>query len=299
VKTLICIPTYRGAHRVAAAVQSILKWTQQSETPYEIVLGDDGSPDRGEALKNVGRRYGCAVICHDKNRGIPAIWNTLFNSRDYPYKVMLNDDILVTEHWLTCMRYFLQSNPHAAGAGWSMYFTVFEDYPQILMDDSFVVPRDPITKIPTPEKRHHSEGQRPGRVMCPVGSCFALTQEKWKTVGEFDERFLSFHEESDFFTRAASLGLPSYGLTYPAVWHLWSQTFRENPELNAGWRMQHSRKLYCEKWKVPQKYWDRPFDWTNPLLLAPLPPNVVKWLDPGLKAREELEPRDTRIPPEE
>lgn len=297
-EVLLGIATYRGAYRVAACLQSIQKHTPE-DLNYEIVLCDDGSPDKGAALQAVGTKYNCEVICHKGNRGISASWNTLMNSREYPYKVILNDDILVTRGWLKHMLYFLKNNPKASGASWPLYFTVYDDYPKILGGDMSVMPRDPITKEPRPEYRDREVCVRPGRIMCFSGCCFAIRNDMWKTIGQFDENFLSFFEESDWGTRAASMGFASYGLAYPAVWHIWSKTFSESPELNAGWRMQDSRLKYQAKWNVPEKYWGREFDYTNPLLMPKIPPNEVKWLDPGDVERVDMEPPDTRKGPVE
>ena len=292
---LIGINTYKGASRVDACVQSIHKHTTGD---YEIVLCDDGSPDRGEALRIVANRHRCDVICHYKNRGIPAAWNTLMKSRDYPIKVILNDDILVTRGWLKHMVYFLKNNPKAAGVSWPLYFTVFGDYPRILASDPSVMPRDPLTKVEKPEYRTQGWGARPGKIMCMSGCAFAMTNEMWKKVGEFDETFLSFHEESDWGTRAAAMGLASYGLSYPAVWHIWSQTFGDSPELNSHWRMKDSRAKYCTKWNIPEKYWGNPFEYMNPKLMPQIPPNEVRWLDPGDVERVDTEQPDTRKGPE-
>lgn len=91
---------------------------------------------------------------------------------------------------------------------------------------------------------------------------------------------------SDFGTKLAQKGFKSYGLTYPMLWHVWSQTFRENPELEARKTMQMSHQAYIEKWGVPKEYWDMPFDYTNPKYMSKIPRQKVKWLGANGKVYE-------------
>lgn len=61
-------------------------------------------------------------------------------------------------------------------------------------------------------------------------------------------------------------------------WHVWSQTFRENPELEAGKVMWASHQAYIEKWQVPKEYWAMPFDYTNPKYMSKIPRQRITWL---------------------
>lgn len=143
-----------------------------------------------------------------------------------------------------------------------------------------------------------------GRVVhnCAAGACFAIHYDKFNLVkewnkqhgltGGFPEEYLSFHEESHMFTVLAMHGFPSYGLTYPQVWHLWSATFRDSPELNAGWRMAHSRQMYCKVFGVPEKYYSNPFRWTHPHVMSKVPPYPVTWMNPDGKWASDMDPQN-------
>ena len=300
-KISIGIPTYGGSTRMEWCLRSIYNVSNGrglEAHDAHIVLLDDGSKDGGEGVRILGQKYGVPTIVFPNNRGIPAAWNALTDHYNADITILLNDDIIVTPGWLEAMVYFLENNPKAGFASWIFYFTKDEDMPKLLNGES-VIPRDPITKEPKPEKIGECEGARPGRIMCPSGCCFAFKREMYELVREynktigltgcFPEEFISFHEESHAGTVLAKHGFSSYGLTSPHLWHIWSATFGASPELNAAWRMQHSRAMYCKAWDVPPEFHQNPFNYTNPLLMPKIPPNLVKWMDPQMQPREELE----------
>jgi hypothetical protein len=148
--------------------------------------------------------------------------------------------------------------------------------------DLKVVPRDPMSKRQTPERRDY-EAHPPGRVMCPSGNLFAFRKKDYDALGGFDEGFASFFEESDFGTAmAAKLGKIGVQLNWPMCWHRWSATFGTNPELRAGQRMAASRARYIDKWQVPPDFRSdppkSPFDYTNPKHLGAIGDVYVEYV---------------------
>lgn len=86
---------------------------------------------------------------------------------------------------------------------------------------------------------------------------------------------------SDFSTFLASKNRPSYIIKWPVLWHQWSATFHDcRKTLSASAIMKRSRKLYCEKWGVPEAFSMSPFDYTHPKYMARLPERKVAWLAP-------------------
>ncbi len=91
---------------------------------------------------------------------------------------------------------------------------------------------------------------------------------------------------SAMFSELSSLGYPSFMLSEYPLYHIWSATFRANPHLEAEKRMIESRKIYCEKFNVPQEYADNPFKYTDPLIMNKLTPTLIKWLDRDFNEQE-------------
>lgn len=279
------IITYSGAHRVRSLVRSIKKW-EDDENSCHIVLVDDGSPNP-QPSRDVAKEFELQLVEHGNNRGIAAAWNTCVRSLDTPYVVLLNDDILVTRDWLRCMRFFLENNPQAASASWPFHFITEADVPIILQSPEPVrISRDPITKEPVEDRTDAQINSSPGAIMCVAGCCFGFRREMFELAGGFDERYISFHEESDFGTTLAARGYSSFGLPYPLLYHIWSATFGDNPELQPSERMVQSRKRYCEKWGVPLELHDDPFKYTHPKYMSKIEPIIIKWLSPDLTVRK-------------
>ena len=69
----VVIPCYRGEHLVTDAIQSVLA---QSGAQVEIVVVDDGSPDRSSEVVRALGDSRVRLLRHETNRGIAAARNT-------------------------------------------------------------------------------------------------------------------------------------------------------------------------------------------------------------------------------
>jgi len=292
-RVTVGIPTYAGACRAEYLIRSL--YLHKYEGEFEILLLDDGSPDGGRATEKLALKYKTSFIRFPENRGIPAAWNALVNHFQSPYTILFNDDVIVMKDWYKSMIGFLEVNHNVGSASYPQYFCSEEDSERIVTigtmhDEMRVTPRDPISKIHKPESWRHSWGARAGRIMCPAGSAFGFTIDKFHLVekwnkehgltGAFPEEYKSFHEESEFGSVLAMNGYQTFGLTYPQVWHTWSATFRASPELNAHHRMVTSRGMYCETFKVPPEFWNNPFEYTHPKYSHGIPEMQVTWMMP-------------------
>lgn len=280
---LIGIITFNGSHRVHNCLQSIQKWNDIPEGyKVDMLVVDDGSHNpKVDEMIWISQQNNAPVLFHNTNKGISKSWNAICQYGDSDYIVLLNDDILVTKNWLTCMVYFLENNPNIGTMGWSFYFAIDEDIPQILeADEPLEIKRQPLTKAW--DEDYVICGDRPGRGCQSVGSCFAFTRKRYEEAGGFDEHYTSFYEENDFGTTLASLGYASYMLPYPLMYHLWGKTFQENPEvLKPQIRMNDSRRYYIEKWGGDT-------DVTNPKFMDKIKPQEITWLDEDLEIQREV-----------
>ncbi len=307
----IGIPTVNGPNRINNCLESIYKWndipsivnskgTLKHNYKVDVMILDDGSNRANvESMVFLSKFYNIPVLIHKENMGISKSWNDLANQGNSSIVVLLNDDILVSENWLTSMCYFLENNDNAGGVGWNFYFITEMDIPAILESEkSLMIDRDPFTKELRNEVMTIDEAieqglfqftGQPGKVMCAVGSCFALKREVFELIdGGFCEEMLSFSEESLMFSQLSALGYPSYMLPEFVLYHEWSATFRTNPHLEASKRMIESRKIYCEKFDVPEEYADNPFEYTDPLIMGKLNKTLIKWIDRDFNEKEAI-----------
>jgi len=277
IKTLVGIPTYNGSHRVDWLLQSISMRTPM-DADYRIVVCDDsGRPEHQGMTRAVVEKWKSQLpvdlIVNEKNLGLSSTWNRMIKSKDSEHCILINDDIIVASYWLESMTYFLGNNPKAGSAGHYSYFITKDDVSQLLSSpDAIVTPRDPFTK--EPNQKWTDDNEYPGRVMAPNGAFFGFRRAVYDEIGGFDPNYYTFYEESDFGTSLASHGYPTYALSWPRSWHLWSATFGSAPEIEASKVMNNSRQYYIKKWQGH-------FEVTHPRYMNKIPFMNVKWYYKG------------------
>jgi hypothetical protein len=298
---ILGISSYNGSWRLNNLLKSLWLRTPELERgEARVVVVDDGSPNV-QATRDVIAEWRDKMPLdfqeHGSNRGIPAGWNTASRFHaDARVVILLNDDVIVSSaslpeiSWLAPLVYVLDNSPGVGVVGPNWHAFTGDDVASLLADrdsDRNVVPRDPVSKQPTPSRRD-LEPCDPGRVMAPGGQLFAFRKSDFDAIGGFDEGFKSFFEESSFGTSMAAgradAGSPQVidkkigvGLNWPQCWHMWAQTFNENPHLEAHERMRVSRTHYYQKWQVPGSF-NNPFDYTNPTHLGSCPDVPIKFL---------------------
>lgn len=281
-RVLVGVPTYNGAARVAdlfASMRSVA-----DPTPLSLVVLDDGSPRAGELekLSALCEEHHATLLAHEQNAGITASWNDLVRFQDAEFVVLLNDDLLLTPRWLENLIYFLEQNECGAASP-NLLFCDPGDVPAILRGER-VIPRHPHTRKPDPAYLDQHPDEIPGAVMCALGSGFGFRRSVYDAIGGFDEAMRQIYNESFFGSEAArKLRLPSYCIPAPRIWHLWSQTFKENPQLGAS--TSADRAAYVARFGG---------DFTGPngthaRFMAGMPPRLVRWIGPdGEKHEQEL-----------
>jgi len=259
---LVGVLTYNDHDLTSKVLESIRRHTTY-DGDYRVVVLDDGSLEEFKlGLRHVCAKYEVHLLEHMENRGIPISWNHLALCEHYGRPrlvVLLNNDIIVRPQWLEVMTYFLDNNEgNCASASWGFWRPTGEQVPYVLdhAADKYLGIYDRLET--TREMENDPElytNARPGRIMCPAGCCFGFSRAAFEKIGSFDEKIKSFHEESDFGTRAAAEhGLPSWCLPWPRLFHVWGFTFSVNPELQPAVRMRESREYYKRKWLVPSSF---------------------------------------------
>ena len=88
----VCIPAYRGAAHIAAAIESVLR---QSFTDFELVIIDDNSTDDTAAIVQRYHDSRIRFLRNPENIGPQENWNKCLNeSRGKYFKLLPQDDLL-------------------------------------------------------------------------------------------------------------------------------------------------------------------------------------------------------------
>lgn len=91
-KVSVCIPTYRGAATIGAAIESVLS---QSLADFELIVIDDGSSDDTQAIVKRFTDPRLRYLQNDRNLGPEGNWNRCLELAQGKYfKLLPHDDLL-------------------------------------------------------------------------------------------------------------------------------------------------------------------------------------------------------------
>lgn len=218
----VIILNWNGLDLLKRFVPTALHWTQGDEV--ELVVADNGSDD-GSVQWLHDHCPQVRVVRLDRNYGFAEGYNRAIEATGYPYTVLLNSDVEVTEGWWQPLLAFLKSTPYAgacqpkikslrdramfeyAGAAGGYLDRLGYPYCRGRLFDS--VERD--------------EGQYdgpPARVAWASGACLAVNTEAYRKAGGLDPQFFAHMEEIDLCCRMQGLGYGVYALGDCQVYHL-------------------------------------------------------------------------------
>jgi GT2 family glycosyltransferase len=284
-KVSIGIPSYNGMNRIYWLLKSIRENSNIPENEYEVTVIDDCSTfNRGDEVKKICEEFKVNFIQNEKNLGIVKNWNRLCKDAKSENIVLLNDDIIVTEHWLESILYFLDNNENVGAVGFPTFFMLEKDMPKYFTN-KYLPPRDPGTKLLVPfekvKEQTDSQNNPPGACAIVVGCAFGFKKSAWEKVGGFDENIHSLFEDYSYGSDLLLNKFQNYTLRYPIIYHVLSATFSGNPELKAYQLMRESGAYY------EKKYGGKVTDVADRLFEAQKELKKVKFLDRELNSRED------------
>ena len=98
----VIVPVYKTEQYVGRCIASIL---DQTNADFELILIDDGSPDRSGAIcDEYAARDDRIRVIHQKNKGVSAARNTGLDAAQGKYIVFVDSDDAVDADYLECMQ---------------------------------------------------------------------------------------------------------------------------------------------------------------------------------------------------
>lgn len=218
-KVDVLIPVYKGFEETLACINSVLQYRDSNQTPHELIVLDDASPD--PALQNKLEQLSAArritYIRRPANLGFIGNMNrgmALHPGRDV---VWLNADTRVHGNWLDRLNRAAYSNERVASV------TPFSNNGLVMS-----VP-EPLDKAPMPTDAEYTTldqlaallNQPPVEIPSGCGFCFYLRRDAINDVGYLDEVHLKrgYEEETDWCQRARKQGWKHLGATNVFVAH--------------------------------------------------------------------------------
>jgi len=236
--TSIIIPTYNQKQLLLQCVDYIEAHTV---SPYEIIIVDNGSQDGTvEALRR--RRGSLRVAANSSNLGFAQAINTGLMMARGQTIVLLNNDVFVTEGWLTQMLACLFESPDTAAVG------PVTNY--ISGEQKIDVPYHELSELPrfaaAYNRRDTGKWRDTSRL---VGFCILMKRSTFEQVGYLDEGYEVGNFEDDDWNRRLRLQgkrMRIAGDTF--VHHVGSVTMKGLGAKQFSTVNDRNERFYTQKW---------------------------------------------------
>lgn len=243
---LVC---YHSSSQAGEAVRSFREELERLQVPGEVILVDHSEDDAEE--KRLRRLHPDVLICR-RNRGYAAGLNAGLGSARGDTLFAGNPDIAFCEGSMNALLASLEEGFHIVGPQF-----VFQSW--LLPAAEVQLPGPELARIvasrfPSVWKRwFFAELRRntaiwfsdePVEVTFLSGALLTFRRDVWQKVGEFDEGFFLYFEETDWLWRASQLRYRSAIVPAAKVTHHWAHVAKGR---QAAEYMLRSRKRYFAK----------------------------------------------------
>ncbi|KKL05488.1 hypothetical protein LCGC14_2605530, partial [marine sediment metagenome] len=274
----IVVPVYGGLQVLVHCLTSVMLRTHW---PFKLIVVDDCSPDM--ATKAWLKEWGKAnpvhtVLFNKKNRGFAATVNRGIEHGDAPYICVLNSDVIITDNWLFKMVLALEAdeknkivNPCTNNTA-LINIDLQEGYDYQDMNRAFEL----LSSHEYPE-------------VMPTGFCFMMERDLINQIGTFDEGYVSYGEETDFWMRTITRIVNGEVSNWKAVLADDTYIFHERgssfnvftAEEHMGYRKAGASRFHS-LWPT-FKQWNQTFDMTKTLqkLRSPIAHSLIKKENPA------------------
>ncbi|RFZ80881.1 glycosyltransferase [Lacrimispora amygdalina] len=238
----IVIPVYNQIHYTYACLLSILEHTKNVD--YEVIIADDVSSDATAELSKFTENV---VICRNEtNQGFLRNCNQAAKSARGKYIMFLNNDTQVTDGWLDSLVNLIESDSSIGMVGSKLVYPDgrLQEAGGILWSDGSGWN---YGRLDDPEKPEYNYVKDVDYIS---GAAILLSNDLWKQIGGFDERFApAYCEDSDLAFEVRKAG---YRVVYqPLSKVIHFEGVSNGTDVNGSglkrYQVENSKKLK-EKW---------------------------------------------------
>ncbi|MFZ5969494.1 MAG: glycosyltransferase [Bacillota bacterium] len=236
-KTSIVILTFNQLHYTKLCIDSIRKYTDKGT--YEIIVVDNHSTDG--TVEWLEKQDDIQTIFNDENLGFPKGCNQGMQMAQGGNILLLNNDVIVTPHWLSNLTMCLYSSNTIGAVGavtnnCSNFQTIPITYKTI------------EEMIPFAEKNNISNKDQWEERPRLIGFCMLMKKEVVEKIGLLDERFSPGNfEDDDYCFRMRKAGYKLMLCKDAFIHHFGSASFsKSSQEFNNILAL--NRKKFIDKW---------------------------------------------------
>lgn len=223
-----------------AFLQQCLSTLPREELPIEVLVVDNASGD-GSADMVRAQFPWVQLIASDKNLGFSSGNNVAARRARGTYLLLLNPDTIVPPGTLSTLVYFAETHPQCGAAGpelqnadGSRQRSCWRGAPGLKMAlaDALYLWRISLLGAWFGSEYRADELQNARTVDHLLGACILIRRETWHAVGELDEGYFLFLEETDWCVRARRAGWAIFFVPEARVTHFGQESMRLAPSKN-------------------------------------------------------------------
>lgn len=233
----IVILSYNKQNFTKICLESIRKYTHLS---YEIIVVDNNSSEEG-CLKYLLQQKDIILIQNKENKGFAGGCNQGITAAKGKYIMLLNNDTIVTNNWLSNMVDLLEQHPEIAMTGPLTNATVGKQQIPVSYGDDLEKMQEFAYKISI-------SSAKPWKTLRLVFFCTLIRRELFQEIGLLDENFVvGNYEDDDFNLRLLTSNKKMYICRNSFVHHYMNVSFKDKNIQRE--KIMQKNKLYLEyKW---------------------------------------------------
>ncbi len=235
----VIIPLHNGVDHTRLCIDSLREFTR---IPFQLVCVDNGSTDGTPPyLKSLGD---ILAISNPRNLGFAAACNQGLETAEGDYIVLLNNDVIVTENWLSRL---IAHAERESTAGVVVPYSNHSKGEQLIPD----VPYRAIEEMHQFAGRLAEKNRDSRREIANfAGFCVLIKRKVIERIGGFDTRFgIGNYEDDDFGLRVRRAGFKILLAEDVFIHHFGRATF-SRLDLDYKDQLDRNRRLFEEKWQV-------------------------------------------------
>lgn len=269
----ICILTLNSRDFLRECLNSIRKYPLKGD--YEILVADNGSDDGTPAML-LEEFPEVQVVLNKENLGFTKPNNQMLHLAKGDFLLLLNPDTLLTEDCFNPQLDFLKAHPE-----------VGVSIPKVLNGDGSFQKQSrrgeatpvevigyffrlgklfPNSKVLNGYLLSWLSEDEISEVKAVSGSCMFIKRETWEQVGDFDEQFFAYQEDSDYCKRAREKGWKVMYVPISRIIHYGGEGGSKAQPVNSiyQWHLSYFR-YYCKHFAKDHFFL---FNWAYYLLMV-------------------------------